>query len=469
MQTHAIIEIEEGSLNVVVGGRDGKVVRVHRSVRLPLAELGKDALATALRGIGSDVLLGATGVHVVLGDRRAQHFSSTLPAMKAAAAVQFVVREALRVTNLPAAADVLLATRLLRRLPGGKLLLGSTALPRTAWEPLAQAFAAANLEVLGLHSMETCLALGATAGGAGTVAVVEVNSGRARFVLCDGESPAQVRRFLIGGGGEGNGAALTTQLAMELPRTFEWLRETAQPVPATLVLGLRVGVDDGAAEMLLSEDLKRVVRAVSPVTVAATQAAPGLATSMLLARLAAGQPLPSLLQPPRIELPMGSGRILSLLATAAAGIACTMSAVVDGTELLRLRDEVQATVAEREALAATIVAAPAAADPAPAGDEHLQAALAMRRPISRLLADVSNCAAAELHLEDLKFASTERVLVSGVVQGANRQQALAAISAFAKRLGEIPYVQTGGDEEITEVPRLANCFRFRLGMTWRNP
>jgi hypothetical protein len=446
MQNHAIVEIEEGALNVTVGGRDGKHVRVQRAVRMPLSELNRDALTVALRGIGSELLQGATGVHVVLGDRRAQHFASTLPPMGAAAAVQFVLREAARISNADSGAEVLVATRLLRRQAGGKLVLGSTVLPRAAWEPLAAAFEASGLKVLGLHSMETCLALGAVGHGhkAESVAVVEVNAGRARFVLCDGDCPVQVRRFLIGGGGsggEGLGAAVTTQLAMELPRTFEWLRETGQPVPATLVLGLRAGDDESAPEMLQSDELKQVLRAKSPVVVGEGQASPGLATATLLVRLASGKPLPSLLEPPRVVLPLGFTRLATLFTSVAAGLACTASAIVDTTGGMALQSEALS---------------------------WLQKAMSMRRPISRLLADVSDCASADLHIEDLKFASTERLLVIGVVKGASRQQALAAIAAFAKRLNEIPYVQTGGDEEIGEVPRLPNCFRFRLGMNWRN-
>lgn len=472
MQTHAIVEIEEGALNVTVGGRVGKSVRVSRAVRMPLSELNRDALTVALRGIGSDLLQGATGVHVVLGDRRAQHFASTLPAMGAAAAAQFVVREAVRLTNASAGADLLVATRLLRKQSGGKLVLGSSALPRSAWEPLAAAFEASGLKVLGLYSMEACLALGAVADPTGSVAVVEVNAGRARFVLCDGDCPVQVRRFLIGGGGgEGHGAAVTTQLAMELPRTFEWLRETGQKVPSTLVLGLRVGVDESAPEMLQSEDLRRVVRAASPVEVAEGQAAPGLAAGMLLARLASGRPLPSLLEPPRLVLPLGFTRLASVFTTVAAGLACSASALVDANAGLELREQAAAIAAERAEL--EVVVPPPMLPAAPSGEvadeSWLRKALSMRRPISLLLADVSNCASAELHVEDLKFASTERAVVTGVVKGANRQQALAAIAAFAKRLNGIAYVQTGGDEEIVEVPRLANCFRFRLGMTWRKP
>lgn len=474
MQTHAIVEIEEGALNVTVGGRDGKHVRVQRAVRLPLSELNRDTLTVALRGIGSELLQGATGVHVVLGDRRAQHFASTLPPIGAAGAVQFVLREAARLSNANSGDEVMVATRLLRRQAGGKLVLGSTVLPRAAWEPLAAAFEASGLAVLGLHSMETCLALGAVGHGhkAASVAVVEVNAGRARFVLCDGDCPVQVRRFLIGGGGgEGLGAAVTTQLAMELPRTFEWLRETGQPVPDTLVLGLRAGDDESAPQLLQGEELKQVVRAKSPVVVAEGQASPGLATATLLVRLASGKPLPSLLEPPRVVLPLGFTRLATLFASVAAGLACTASAIVDTNAGMALHGEVLGLAAERAELESAEVAPSLPAVPAGeiADVSWLQKAMSMRRPISRLLADVSDCASADLHVEDLKFASTERLLVIGVVKGASRQQALAAIAAFSKRLNEIPYVQTGGDEEIGEVPRLPNCFRFRLGMNWRNP
>lgn len=476
MQTHAIVEIEEGALNVTVGGRDGKHVRVQRAVRLPLSELNRDTLTVALRGVSSELLQGATGVHVVLGDRRAQHFASTLPPMGAAAAVQFVLREAARVGNANSGAEVLVATRLLRRQAGGKLVLGSTVLPRAAWEPLAAAFEASGLAVLGLYSMETCLALGAVGHvqNSESVAVVEVNAGRARFVLCDGDCPVQVRRFLIGGGGGGGdslGAAVTTQLAMELPRTFEWLRETGQPVPATLVLGLRAGDDESAPEMLQSDELKQVLRAKSPVVVAAGQASPGLATATLLARLASGKALPSLLEPPRLVLPLGFVRLATLFTGVAAGLACTASAIVDTTAGMALRSEVQGIAAERAELETADVqpSLPAAPVGEIADVSWLQKAMSMRRPVSRLLADVSDCASADLHVEDLKFASTERLLVVGVVKGASRQQALASIAAFAKRLNDIPYVQTGGDEEIGELPRLPNCFRFRLGMNWRNP
>lgn len=468
MQVHAIVEIEEGTLHVVVGGRDGRQLRVLRSTRLPLPDLNRDALATALRGLGGDLLHGASGVHVVLGDRRAQHFVTTLPRLGSAAAMQFVVREAARLSGQSVGAELLVKARFLRRRRDGKLVVGATSLPRAAWAQLAEAFEASGLPVLGLHTMEECLARAAL-GRDDAVAVVETNTGRARFVLCDGDCPTQVRRFLVGAG-EGNGHAMATQLAMELPRTFEWLRETGQAVPRTLVLGHRVGVDDESMVMLQNEDLAQVLRAPVRLVVDEGQVPPGLAASELLAALANGAPVTSLLGLQRLALPFGSGRLLGLLATAAAGIAASVFAVRQGMELWQLRQQVRGLAEQQAVLDADVEPEPGAA---PMGevptDARLQAVLVRRRPISLLLADISAIAEPELSVEDLRFGGNDRLLVAGVVQGKSRQQALAAIAAFSKRLDAIPYLATGGDEEIVEVPRLPNSFRFRLGMTWRNP
>ncbi|MCK5941634.1 MAG: hypothetical protein KAI24_06680, partial [Planctomycetes bacterium] len=236
MKTHAIIELEEGTLSVVVGARDGDRTRLLRSLRMPLPDLGGETLTNALRGVSADVLQGADGVHVVIGDRRSHHFLSTLPRPTAKDAVAFVTREALRLGNLPAAEDVLLATRLVRRLAGNKFLFGTSALARSVWTPLASAFEENGIEVLGLHTIEACMAMACDPAFTEPVAVLECSSGRARYVLCVDQTPIQVRRFLIGAGGEQNEAALMTQLAMELPRTLDWLRETGQPLPKQLLV-----------------------------------------------------------------------------------------------------------------------------------------------------------------------------------------------------------------------------------------
>lgn len=468
MQMHAIVELEEGSLTVTVGTGDGRLLR---TIRQPLADLGRETVTAALRNLGGDVFEGAPGVHVVLGERRMQHVVSTLPKMPANDVIGFVVREALRVTNMPSVEDLLVAPRLLRRLPGQRLVVGTTAISKAVWNPLQEAFTRAGIEVLSLHSMETCLALTAVSHGNQRCAVLEVNAGRARFVACDGGSPVQVRRFMIGGAGEGNSAALVAQLAMELPRTLEWLRETGHAQPDLLLLGTRLGIDEESMEMLRG-DLAKVAHASHGFAVEPEQLEPGLAVGMLLKALVAGNPPPSLLAKPELVLPWPASRFVALATAAAAGLMCSWSAVIDGSAFLSLQDRLTEAAQESQRLAGELgQLQQAALESAPkesVDQERLNAALALRRPVSRLLGELSNCSGPALHLEEMKFASTERIVVTGVVEGQSRKAALAALADFSKKARALPFVLVDGQEEVNEVAGQQNRFRFRLSLAWRN-
>lgn len=468
MQIHAIIEIEEGTLTLTVGRSEGRTHRILKCQRLPLPDLGREPMTAALRSLGGDPLMGAPGVHVVLAERRMQHFVSTVPKLSAAEAVAFVVREALRVAGMNASEGVLVAPQLLRRLPGGRLVIGATALAKNVWDPLQEAFRAAGIAVISLHSMESCMALAAPATGERT-AVLDCSSGRARFVLCDGQSAVQVRRFLVGSAGDGGGGALVAQLAMELPRTLDWLRETGHQPPQALVLGTRIEIDAESREMLRG-DLERVDCAAVDFELAEDAASPGLATAMLLTRLCADQPRPSLLSLPKIELPWGTSRYVALAAVAVVGLACAWSAVADGTAMFTAQEDLVEVASERLRLEQDLVAIASAvpvAEPE-AGTERLQTALSLRRPTSRLLCEVSNCATDAIHLEALQFASTEKVVLTGVVQGDTRQDALAGLAQFAQRLRGLPFLRAGGQEDVSEVAGQTNRFRFRLSLSWRN-
>lgn len=468
-----IVELEEGALSITAAKHDGRKGEVLRAVRLPLADLGRDSVAKALRGADGALFEGSKGVHVVLGDRRVQHFVTTAPQLTPADTTAFVVREALRLTGMPAAADVLVSTRLLRTLAGKRIVAAATALARNVWEPIQEAFRQAGIEVLSLHSMESCLALAATAAQPSTgkqTAVVELNSGRARFVLCDSNAPVRVRRFLVGGGNEAGAEAFSGQLMMELPRTIEWLRETGCPVPHRLVLGTRVAIDDATIAMIRG-DLESVERALVTTSVATSQANPGLGVMKLIECLGAGTEPPSLLQPPRLSLPWGATRWASLIGTAAAGFACTFSAVTDLQSTTEVRLQVTQSAQQHMELQQQLgeIQSTFALPPdTTATEASLRSALSMRRPLSRLLAEISNSTNAQLRLEELRFASTERIIVSGLIDSQTRKEALDAFADFTHLIHGLPYLEEAGQEEINEVAGQPGRFRFRLSLAWRN-
>lgn len=469
MRTHAIIELDEGALAVTIGGRVAGATTVTHSHRVPLADLGRDTLAAALEPIVGDLLQDTPSVHVILGDRRMQHFVSVLPRMPARDLNDFVLRESLRLTSMPAAAEVMVAPRLVRQQKGGKLVIGGAALPRSVWEPLRLAFAACNVEVSSLQSTESCLAMAAPPEDQDRYAVIECSGGRARFVLCDGGSPVQVRRFMVGSA-ESNPEALAAQLAMELPRTLDWLRETGHQVPSSLVLGNRISVDEGTLDIIRG-DLARVVLPSFSADAGRGFDAPSLASTALLHELCRRNEPVSLLGGARLRLPPSPLRMLWLAAALLVGGVFTWFGLQDAAATRDLVRQVTAASSERESLRHQLVAATGdEADPMVADESsrRLAQALGRRRPVSRLLAEVSNAASMDVALDALQFASNERVVVSGVVRGASRAAALALLAEFAQRVRGLPYLEATGQEDIGEVPGLPNHFRFRLGIAWRD-
>jgi hypothetical protein len=87
--------------------------------------------------------------------------------------------------------------------------------------------------------------------------------------------------------------------------------------------------------------------------------------------------------------------------------------------------------------------------------------------VSRLLAEVSNAANGDVALDGLQFASSEQVVVSGMVTGPSRAAALALLAQFAGRVRDLPYLEPVGQEDVSEVAGTPSRFRFRLTMAWR--
>lgn len=467
MHSHAIIEVEEGALNVVVGGRDGAATRVSRSLRLPLAATGKDAVTRALQSVPADVFSDVDGVHVVLGDRRAQHFLSAIPPMAARDAVAFVQREAVRLGSFSSAEDVLVSTRLVRRTGGRRFLLATCALPRSAWRGIGEALAARGLEVKSLQTMESCLAQAMPSWTSEPTALVECNGNRARFVLAVDQCPVQVRRFLIGGGDQ-NGAAMAMQFAMELPRTLDWLRESGQPLPRRLLLGARVTIDDDASSALGAGELEHVQRAPVGVTCDPELPTPSLAVSAVLERVAAGGPVDSLLAPPRLSLPVGRGLVATLAVAAVATAVLGYAAVVDTFGWLAARGANGGLAEQRDGVEQELLDLADSLDEGAPRSARLVGALTMRRPLSRLVGELGAGAGHGVLLDELTFGSTTPVAVRGHVHGVDRADALAAMARFVDAVHRLPYLESIGREEVQEVAGRPGHLRFQLTLGWRN-
>lgn len=467
MKTQAILEIEEGWLTLTVADIGAKPMRIHSCAQQKMPEISRETVANVMQAFGPEVLADGVGVHVIVGDRRALHLTTTVPLMPADDAVRFLAREVSRAGGLRTATEALMTARLLRTLPGGKLQLAASALPRSVWSPVAAALEDVGAKVRGLYTMESCLAL-AAGPGEERVAVLECSAGRARFVACDGDAPALVRRFLVGGG-EGSSSAVVAQLAMELPRTFDWLRENGLPEPAAIVHGNRMHIDDDGYTMLRG-NLERFEAAPLDAEFDEEVPVPGLATLSLLRRLAQGASPDSLLEEPALLVPWARRKVAAYAALAVLGLGMSWLGIEQGSDYLRIRhDQRDVDLRERDVSTHIAEATPAA----PAGEvlsaaNQLENALRTRRPVSRLVAEVSNAANDAVHLDGLQFATNERIVITGVVKASSRNAALAALAAFTSRLRGLPYVLADGQDEVADVPGTAHCLRFKIGMAWRN-
>lgn len=471
MRTHTIVKVEDGRLLVVAARCDRKRVEIVRSVRMSLPEVTRDSLAAVLRNLDGALFQSSKGVHVVLGERRMQHFVSTLPKLSANEAKDFVVREALRLTGMPLAEQVLASPNFLRKAPGGRAVVATAAIAKNVWEPIHEAFRLAGIQVLGLYASETCLAMAAKSAPGEVVAVLEISAGRARFVLCDGNAPVRVRRFLVSGGSDQSAEGLATQLAMELPRTLDWLRESGHETPQRLVIGTRIDIEPATLD-LLREHVPTVEIAPLCCEIPEGEAVPSLSVVTLLRSLGREEPPRSLLVPPRLELPWMPSQLAALTAVSIAGFSFSflatreIAAIQGMTAAIEQMDEESADAGRR--LAELDPDAEAIEPPAPESTERLRLALSMRRPVSRLVAEVSNAAAESIKLEELRFASTERTVVAGVVDCRSRKDALNALAAFTDAMRQLPYAELAGQEEVGEVAGQPGRLRFRINLAWRN-
>jgi len=377
----------------------------------------------------------------------------------------------LRVSGLRGTEELLVAPRFIRTLSGGRLTIAVTALPHLVWHPFEVELESRGVPVLGLHTMESCLALAAPATREET-GVLEYNAGRARFVLSADGAPLHVRRFILGAS-EGGLGATVAQLALELPRTLDWLRESGLQEPKSLVVGSRLGVAEGSDEMaMLQGGLEKIGKPAIDYSVGDGVAEPGLATLMLLSQIDGAGALPSLLAKPSVRVPWGKMRYASVAATAVFGFGLSWSAVMDSNaraavELERAGIDAQVAEVEMALTEAEDVAVPSGETAV--ARERLDLALSMRRPISRLLAEISNCATPQIHIATLEFSSADHVSIAGMVKTESRAQALKALAGFVNRVRAIPYLKPGGQDEVTEIPGLANCLRFQLALSWRFP
>ncbi|MBK8096331.1 MAG: hypothetical protein IPK26_04445 [Planctomycetes bacterium] len=468
----AIIELEEGSLTLTIARLHKKTPVIHTCFRMPLSDIHGVVLANTLKALVAEIPEDFGTVHVLLGERRMHHFVSQVPVMQVEDLQAFVTREAMRVAGLQTGTELLAVARFRKRLSGRRMLVATTVLPKNVWEPLAKAFAESGIKVASLHSIEDGLAAALGREHPERTAVMEQSANKARFVLVDNGGVAQVRRFIVPGmdSSDGDTSVLAAQLAMEVPRTLDYLKEINCPPPTALVVSHRVRVEPSDLEMFKGE-----VAACSQYghgcKLEDGQAVPGMATLGLLRQLSAGRMPPSLTAGISVVLPTSPMAWVAAAAAVVIGFACGALATVKQGEVGGMQAQLNTTRLETERLEREIQAlASPSPDEIAASPEQIRLGgiLAGRRPFSRLLATMCATVPKGVLLEDVQFTADDRVQVTGIVEGESRLASLLALSAMATQMRAIEFLAGDGKEDVAEVEGGQHRMRFKFTMNWRH-
>ncbi|GAB4146728.1 MAG: hypothetical protein Fur0037_14820 [Planctomycetota bacterium] len=464
---HALIEIEESTLAACVAdvGRDRIEVRAFRRMRIGTAP-GED-LASLLGKLVSDLGQSVRKAHVLLGDRRCHHFALDVPPLSLADLAGLVEREAARAAGLPPATGMLMRARLLGPSSRGRRLIGITALARDVWAPIARALEQSGIEVLSLATVEDGLGLAVDRSLPARTAVVEYSGGRARFVVCDHGAPTQVRRFLVSGfesGGDVEPAMLAAQLAMEVPRTLEYLAEHGRTKPEALVLSRNLGLSEEDLEVFTDQGI-RCVLARPVFSVPEGEPEPDLAIAGRLESLRRGVRLRSLTDPLAIERPVSRALIASAAALLVTGTCGMWLGFGRLSEIDRLAFDLAHLRMERDRLAR--IDATLEIPHAGGIRQASRAILDSRRPASRLLGELCNATPPSCILQRVDFDGETGVSVEGRISADSRVGALAGLREFAEGIARIPFVKNKGPEDVGQLDSAAKTLRFRLALAWR--
>lgn len=465
---HAILEIEEGALSLTVASQVGGTLQIDLCQRVLRPDAEVETLSRAIAELLQAVATEIRQVHVLLGDRRFLHFRIEVPRLRPDELRAFVQRECLRVGSLTADVRVNGHCQRLRRLSNGNYRFAVVALPSRVWPLLQPAFDRNGLEVLTLTSIEEGMRAVLPANAPDTAALLDVSGNRARFVHTEHRAVTQVRRFLLptmSTDGEAD-PMLAAHLAIEIPRTLDYLAEIEHPLPRALFIGPRTPIADSELDSLAG-DIPLCDRLPLPFSIADHQAAPSLATVGRLHDVLSRR-LRSVLGDLHVEAPRSPAPLLAALAAAAAG-AAVASQVAPLRELnLQLEREAAVTADSLLELGQQETELLAGRDPTPPlADDQLDTVLRHRRPASLLLASVCNAVPAGIALSELAFSNSGEIVVRGRTTESSRLLSLQMIADFTDGLRRVPCLTNGSEDIVGDTDTAGVAFAVRFG--WRQP
>ncbi|MCA8943005.1 MAG: hypothetical protein KDB80_10635 [Planctomycetes bacterium] len=472
---HVVLEIEEGSAALTVAEADRRSLHVRSCARASLPDVRRGTVLTALR-----VLLSAAGtpverIHVVLGERRMQHFVAEVPKLGPDEIRDLVARESRRIGSLPSEVELLGHCWPLPRHRGKPPRAAAVCVARNAWQPIESALEELRIPIASLTSMEHAIAGAIPPTMPARTAVLEISAGKARFILCERDTVLQSRRFMLPSGvdSDGDSSMIQVQLAMEVPRTLDYLAEQGHGRPDGLLVSHRVFRNDEDTQMLRQE-VAECRRYVPRARLADGVEVPGLATFGVLERLTSPRrtPLHTLTAGISVTVRRSPARIaaalLAILVGSVGGIA--------GFQKLDAREDLHAVHelarVERQRLEAELASERTRTEhalPLSPDQARLLGILNERRPLSLLISEIANATVDGIVLDAIEFGRGDRITLSGQARGASRVVALDRFSGYLESLEDIALVASDGRESIQRSEDDARRIAFTVNLFWRTP
>ncbi|MHC5063310.1 MAG: hypothetical protein ACYTG5_04985 [Planctomycetota bacterium] len=470
-QRRVFLEIDENLLTLSLAMFRGKAVQIQECRYVELEDLRPDRISKALAPLINDLNLRDLPCHVAFGDRRFVHTRTVLPRLDPPELQALVEREIRREGSLSGDKAVLSDTRLVGRQTDGRHEFTVTAVPKDVWEPIREGLSEAGLDIVQMTSLDDATAAALAKSELDPIAILDLGTSRIRFVHCEGRSVRQVRRIFLPStnlADAADAAMAASHLALEIPRTLDFLSGLGCKPPEALLVGQRLSLSEDDL-MIIRGDIPDCHRLESNVVQEGEgEVTPSLATQGLINTVLEGSTRNLLANRP-IIIPRPLFLSVSWAAVVALAFIASMAGIMVNADLAATaRDLDRINRASNDLAGRTSDWIEANTPEEPPSDPRLAALLGTRRPVSHLVGEVCRRVPEGVHLTGLRLLSQDRIEITGTASSGSRLESLGLAAGFVQQLVAIPYLSKQG-EEIEENRLNPENLRFKVLLHWRTP
>ncbi len=407
----------------------------------------------------------AQPVHVAIADEHVVRFQINLPRLSRSERLAVVERQARAACSLSAEAPIEVAHRALGKAEKKLTKHAVLAVPHRG--VLGELMCHGDVKLATVCDSGEAVLHALPADLPEHLAVVDANSQGIRITYLQAGVPVQERSINLEREARVDMDALVRTLELEIPRTIDYVVDLGLPAPEAVAFAPSLG--------LLEESQREVAQDLQIIPIdmqgprPADEVRLGLATIGLLQHLSRGRGLTVL--DLKVAMPVALGKpILSalLIAMAVMGARNVVTFTRDG-ELLRTRaSQLNTLVAAWQLEQERVEEEMLRTDRADLA--RINGILGMRRPASRLFAEVSNRAPTNTFLTEFTCTEDDGIRLEGHVDGSTRLDAIRLLAQYRAELMDVPFLQ---DVEETvrydEQAGREETLLFSIDGRWRAP